>query len=83
MTRIIAKELAPKGITVNCVSPGPSGTELFFNGKSEQVIKMIEGMSPANRLGALEEIANSMAFLVSEDASWFSGQNLRVNGAMG
>lgn len=46
MTRILSKDLARKGISVNAVAPGPTGTELFMQGKSEQMLKGIAGLNP-------------------------------------
>ncbi|GLI72828.1 hypothetical protein PoHVEF18_001012 [Penicillium ochrochloron] len=82
MTRIMAKDLARKGILVNAVAPGPTSTELFLEGKPEQMLKAIAGFSPFNRIGEPEEIAAVMAFLSGKDSSWISGQVVAVNGAM-
>lgn len=82
MARVLAKDLAQKGILCNAIAPGPTGTELFFKGKSEEVLKAVRGFSPFNRLGTPEEIAGGVAFLCSKDSSWMSGQVMRVNGAM-
>ncbi|KAF4625268.1 hypothetical protein G7Y89_g12900 [Cudoniella acicularis] len=80
MNRALSKDLARKGITVNCVSPGPTATDLFLQGKSEQLIKTIAGFNPQNRIGKPEEIAEVVAFLSSPAASWVSGQMLLANG---
>jgi 3-oxoacyl-[acyl-carrier protein] reductase len=80
MTRVMAKDLGPKQIYVNAVAPGPTGTELFFKGKNEQVLKMIAGFSPMNRIGEPEEIAETIAYL--SGSRWISGQVVRVNGGM-
>lgn len=80
MTRVMAKDLGPKQIYVNAVAPGPTGTELFFKGKNEQVLKMIAGFSPMNRIGEPEEIAETIAYL--SGSRWVSGQVVRVNGGM-
>ncbi|KAL3431741.1 hypothetical protein BDV09DRAFT_175684 [Aspergillus tetrazonus] len=82
MARVMAKDLARNGILVNCVAPGPTTTGLFLNGKSDQMLKMVAGFSPFNRIGEPEEIANAVYFLCSKDSSWVSGQTLRVNGGM-
>ncbi|RDW76886.1 putative oxidoreductase, short-chain dehydrogenase/reductase family [Aspergillus mulundensis] len=82
ITRVIAKDLARNGILVNYIAPGPTTTGLFLNGKSKQMIKMVEGFSPFNRIGEPEEIANALFFLCSRDSSWVLGQVLYVNGAM-
>lgn len=52
MTRTISKDLSgDKNINVNCVAPGPTGTDLFYKGKSDQVLKTIAGLTPKNRIG--------------------------------
>lgn len=81
MTRIMAKDLAAKGINVNAVAPGPTGTELFFEGKSEALVENIKKSSPFGRLGEPEDIANVVAFLSGKDSSWVAGQIIHVNGA--
>ena len=80
MTRVMAKGLGSKQIYVNAVAPGPTGTELFFKGKNEQVLKMIAGFSPMHRIGEPEEIAETIAYL--SGSRWVSGQVIRVNGGM-
>ncbi|KAG9244292.1 hypothetical protein BJ878DRAFT_77997 [Calycina marina] len=80
MTRVLSKDLGVKGIFVNAVAPGPTGTELFYKGKSEDLLKMIAGFNPQKRIGTPEEVAATMAFLAG--SPWVSGQILRVNGGM-
>jgi 3-oxoacyl-[acyl-carrier protein] reductase len=80
MTRVMAKDLGRKQIYVNAVAPGPTGTELFFKGKNEQVLKMLAGASPMNRIGEPEDIAEAIAYL--SGSRWVSGQVVRVNGGM-
>ncbi|KAI0051415.1 NAD(P)-binding protein [Auriscalpium vulgare] len=80
MARVLAKELGARGVTVNTVSPGPTDTDLFRAGKSEQQIQFIANLAPAKRLGKPEEIGPVVAFLASEGASWVNGQNILVNG---
>lgn len=81
MTRIMAKDLASRGINVNAVAPGPTGTELFFEGKSEAMLEGIKKASPFGRLGEPEDIANVVAFLSGKDSAWVAGQIVHVNGA--
>jgi 3-oxoacyl-[acyl-carrier protein] reductase len=82
ITRVLAKDLGRKGIVVNCIAPGPTGTDLFLQGKSDQLIKTIASWNPFNRLGTPEDIARATAFLASEQSGWINGQILRVNGGM-
>jgi 3-oxoacyl-[acyl-carrier protein] reductase len=80
LTRVFAKEVGTKGITVNSISPGPVNTELFKQGKNEEVIKRLASMSAFNRIGEPEDIAKIILFLVDDDSKWITGQNIGVNG---
>ncbi|KAI1459733.1 NAD(P)-binding protein [Annulohypoxylon moriforme] len=80
MTRVMGKDLGRKGILVNAVAPGPTGTELFYRGKSEELLKTIANFNPQGRIGTPEEIAEAIVFLAQ--SSWVSGQVLRANGGM-
>jgi len=82
MTQIFSKELRGRGITANVVAPGPVATELFLNGKSEELIQSFAKMSPLERLGQPEDIANVVSFLVGPDSGWVNGQVLRTNGGI-
>ncbi|MBJ7291729.1 SDR family oxidoreductase [Williamsia sp.] len=81
-TRVAAKELAPRGITVNAVAPGLVRSEMFADGKTPEQLASIEKASPAGRLGEVSEIADAVALLTSPEASWISGQIIRVNGGV-
>ncbi|KAF2753020.1 short chain dehydrogenase [Pseudovirgaria hyperparasitica] len=80
MARVMAKDLASKGINVNAVAPGPTGTDLFLKGKPDAIIEKLAAASPYNRLGKPDEIADTMAFLSGNDSRWITGQTLRING---
>ncbi|KAL9032708.1 MAG: hypothetical protein Q9180_006346 [Flavoplaca navasiana] len=82
MVRVMSKDLGCKGICVNAVSPGPTGTELFLKNQNEQSLKILSGLNPNNRIGEPAEIADTIAFLCGHDSRWVMGQNLRVNGGM-
>ncbi|WP_395406698.1 glucose 1-dehydrogenase [Pseudoduganella sp. UC29_106] len=81
MTNILAKELRGKNITVNAVAPGPTGTDLFLNGKTPEQIERLAKMAPLERLGKPEDIADAVAFLATP-GSWINGQTLRANGGI-
>lgn len=82
LTRVFAKEMGSRGINVNSVSPGPTGTDLFFNGKSQEAVDRLAAMSAFNRIGKPEDIAKVIVFLASNEAKWISAQNIGVNGGM-
>lgn len=81
-SHVFAKEMGPRNIRVNVISPGPTDTELFTQGKSDEDIKRLAGLAAFNRIGKPEEIANVVAWLVSDEAAWVTGQNVRANGGM-
>ncbi|KRB03999.1 SDR family oxidoreductase [Lysobacter sp. Root690] len=80
LVHVLANELRGRNITVNAVAPGPVGTELFLNGKTEEQIAHFVSLAPLERLGQPEEIASAVAFLTGPDGSWVNSQVLRVNG---
>jgi 3-oxoacyl-[acyl-carrier protein] reductase len=82
LTRVFAKEVGKRGINVNSISPGPTNTELFTNGKSDETISRLASLSAFNRIGDPQDIANIVLFLVSDEAKWISAQNIGANGAM-
>lgn len=82
LSKVVAKEVGHRNITVNCVLPGPINTELFLNGKSEELIGRIAGLSAFNRIGETEDIVPVILFLASEDAQWITGQTIGANGGM-
>ncbi|NMG18255.1 SDR family oxidoreductase [Brasilonema bromeliae] len=82
ITRVVAKELGGQGITVNVISPGPTDTELFREGKTEEQINRFSQMAALGRLGQVQDIADVVAFLASDEARWITGQNVRVNGGI-
>ena len=61
---------------------GPTGTELFLNGKSRELVERLAKMNPLERLGTPDDIAAAVAFLTGPDGAWINGQVLRANGGM-
>ena len=77
----LAKEVATRGITVNCVSPGfieTDMTEKLNDSQKEQIFKNI----PTNKMGSPEDIAYAVSFLASEKASYITGETINVNGGL-
>lgn len=84
MARILAKELLPRKIRVNVVSPGPTDTEIFKRGApAEEVAAMrtlFNSVVPIGRMGTPEEVARAALFLASDEASFINGVDLYVDG---
>ena len=84
MARILAKELLPRRIRVNMVSPGPTDTEIFKRGASQDEIAgmraMLAGVVPIGRMGTSAEIASAVLFLASQEASFINGVDLYIDG---
>ncbi|WP_454916585.1 SDR family oxidoreductase [Xanthobacter sediminis] len=82
LTAIMAKEMRGRNITVNAVAPGPTATDLFLNGKSDELIERMAKMNPLERLGMPDDIAAVVSFLAGPDGAWINGQTLRANGGV-
>ena len=82
LTRVFAKEMGSRNITVNSISPGPTDTDLFTDGKPQEAIDRAASLSAFNRLGEPADIAKVVVFLASDAAKWISAQNIGINGAM-
>lgn len=81
LTKSVAKELGSRGITVNAIAPGYVETEMTDGLSDELKAKMVENIA-LKRAGKPEDIANAVAFLVSEEASYITGQVISVDGGM-
>lgn len=81
-TKGLAKEIGGRGITVNCVAPGPLNTPFYYPVEDEQSIAFAKRLSVANRLGEVDEVVPLVAFLCGPEACWITAQTIRVNGGM-
>jgi len=80
LTIVLAKELAPRGITVNTVSPGVIDTEIHEGRLVGPALDWVASLSSMGRIGTPEDVADAVAFLVSEDSRWITGHWLDTSG---
>ena len=80
-TKALAKEVAPSGIRVNCISPGVIDTDMNSELTASDIEELIDGI-PLNRIGTPNDIAKAVGFLISESAEYITGVVLSVNGGM-
>lgn len=80
--RVLAKEVAPRGIPVNVVSPGFTETQMLRANMSPEMLRELTAITPLARLGQPEDIAEVVAFLVSHGARWITRQNIAVDGGI-
>jgi 3-oxoacyl-[acyl-carrier protein] reductase len=81
MTKSLAREVAPRGITANCIAPGfitTPMTEALNEKQTQEIAKMI----PAQRFGMPDEVAAGVVYLASDEAAYITGQTLHINGGM-
>lgn len=81
LTKSVARELAPRGVTVNAVAPGFVRTDMTA-ALPEQIVERYEGQIPLGRLADPEEVAGVVRFLVSDAAAYVTGEVIRVDGGM-
>lgn len=81
LTKALAKEVAPSGITVNAVSPGVINTEMVTK-LGKDTVDMLREEIPVMRLGTPEDVANAVSFLADDKSSYITGQVLSVNGGI-
>ena len=80
-SRSLARELAPRNITVNCVAPGFIKTDMIKS-MDEDTLKFMSEQIPLGRLGSSDEVANLIYFLSSDEANYITGQTIHINGGL-
>jgi 3-oxoacyl-[acyl-carrier protein] reductase len=83
--RTLSRELGPRNVTVNILSPGFTETDMFNRAADElgsENIRAGAGLSPFNRIGTSEEVAEVAGFLASDAAGWVTGQNVQAGGGV-
>jgi 3-oxoacyl-[acyl-carrier protein] reductase len=80
LVRTFAREIGPRGITVNSVLPGPTNTDGFAAASAP--VEALVAQTPLGRLGEPEDIAEVVGFLVSDAAAWITGQSITVDGGL-
>lgn len=81
-TRAMAKELGPQGIRVNAVCPGLIGTKFHDDFTKDEIRHKVAMSTPLRREGAAEEVADLIAYLASDEASFIAGNNIDINGGL-
>src|SRR5208282_5011438 len=82
LTRILAKELRGRDITVNAVAPGPTATEAFLDSTPAEEQEQLAALPPLGRLGTPDDIAGVVSFLVGPAGRWVNGQVVYANGGL-
>ena len=81
-TRGLSKELAPRKIRVNCVSPGMIATTFHDTFTKPEVRKAVAGRTSIGREGTAEDVANSVVFLASDASAYITGESIEINGGL-
>ena len=82
LTRVMALELGPLGITVNAISPGSIDNEQLRNLLTEDEIESRKRIAPLGKIGKPEDVAKAVLFLASEDAGHITGEVLHIDGGV-
>ena len=80
IVQIAAKELGPRGITVNSILPGVTATENAMKGLPPELIKAVTETTPSKKVGTPDDVAQAIVLLLMKEAHWINGQNILANG---
>lgn len=81
-TKSLAKEIGSRGITVNCIAPGPLKTSFFYPAETDHNLAWLKSMSINGDIGEPTDIVPLMRFLVSDEAKWITAQTIYANGGL-
>lgn len=80
LTHSLARELGPRGVRVNAIAPGPTDTEATRGTVPDKFLDMMVRQLPLPRLGTVDDMVGPVLFLLSDEASWMTGQIVAVDG---
>ncbi|MGX6606053.1 SDR family oxidoreductase [Micromonosporaceae bacterium Da 78-11] len=81
-TKAFAKEIGHRGVTVNCIAPGPQKTSFLFGAENDETLAWLAGQTISGELGDPADVVPVMRFLTAPDAKWVTAQTVYVNGGM-
>ena len=81
-TKAFAKEIGSRGVTVNCVAPGPQKTSFLFGAETDDTLKWLAGQTISGELGDPKDVVPVVRFLAAPETSWVTAQTIYVNGGM-
>lgn len=81
-TKAFSKEIGSRGITVNCIAPGPQKTSFLYGAETDETLKWLAGQTISGELGTPEDVVPVMRFLAAPETSWVTAQTVYVNGGM-
>ena len=81
-TKAFAKEIGARGVTVNCIAPGPQKTRFFYDAENADTIAWLSGMTISGDIGEPRDVVPVMRFLAAPETRWVTAQTVYVNGGM-
>src|SRR5580704_14455023 len=81
-TKAFAKEIGPRGVTVNCIAPGPQKTSFFYDAETPETVAWLSGMTISGDVGDPADVVPVMRFLAAPETRWVTAQTVYVNGGM-